>query len=127
MLGLKNIGGDRVSRGSYWNFSTGDRVQMEAEGVLPGGQDNIYFKFPPVLMLMAGPILGLIYAVFLPFIGIAMLVTVVFKKLFSGILAGVWKGASFGWQPSEAYLSGKKKGKKPEKTEKVEKTDEEKQ
>lgn len=109
MFGLKKIGGQKVREGNYWNFSTGDRVHIEKEGVLPGGEDATYYKFPPVVMLLAAPVMGLVYAVFLPFIGIAMLLMVLSGKLFGGAVAGLWKGASFSWKPSEAYLAGRKK------------------
>ncbi|MDP2166836.1 MAG: hypothetical protein Q8J64_00715 [Thermodesulfovibrionales bacterium] len=111
MLGLKKIGGTEVGKGNYWNFSTGERVHMDAAGILPGNGEVVYYKLPPVVMLAAAPVLGLVYAVFLPFIGIAMLVTVVAGKLFGGVFAGMWKGATFSWKPSEAYLAGKKKKK----------------
>lgn len=108
MLKLKNIGGERVERGNYWNFTTGQRVHMEERGVLPGGTEDAYFRVPPVVVLLAAPVLGLVYAAFLPFIGIAMLLGVAGKKVFGGVADTVWKGAGFSWKPTEAYLSGKK-------------------
>ncbi len=111
MLGLKKIGGEAVGKGNYWNFSTGERVHIEAEGVLPGDAGITYYKAPPAAMLVAAPVLGLLYAVFLPFIGIAMLTAVAGRKVLGGLVPGLWKGATFGWKPSEAYLAGKKKKK----------------
>jgi hypothetical protein len=108
MSGLKKIGGESVVAGNYWNFSTGERVRIEGRGVLPGDSSQKYYKVPPVVILVAGPILGLAYAVFLPFIGIVMLLTVAGKKVFGGALQTAQKGASFSWKPSEAYLAGKK-------------------
>jgi hypothetical protein len=55
------------------------------------------------------------YAAFLPFIGIAMLVKLVGQKAGGGVMEMVHGSASFGFRPSESYLSGKKKsGKKDE-------------
>jgi hypothetical protein len=54
-------------------------------------------------------VLGLLYAAFLPFIGIAMLVKLVAQKAGGGVMEMVHGSASFGWRPSESYLSGKKK------------------
>ena len=108
MVGLKKIGGEAVGTGTYWNFSSGERVNIEGSGVLPGDASQSYYKFRPAVILLAGPILGLAYAVFLPFIGIAMFVTVLSKKVFGGTLHTAQKGASFSWKPSEAYLAGKK-------------------
>ena len=109
MLSITNIGGDSVGIGNYWNFSTGDRVQIENEGILPGDKTQRYYKVHPAAILIAAPVLGLAYAVFLPFIGIAMLASVLFKKLFGGLAASACRGAAFSWQPSEAYLAGKRR------------------
>jgi hypothetical protein len=62
--------------------------------------------------LVAGPFLGLIYVIGLPFIAIATIVTLVGGKLVGGVFGTMRNLVSFGWRPSEAYLSGKKKGKK---------------
>ena len=112
MLSIANIGGERVGLGNYWNFSTGDRVHMEGEGILPGDKSQTYYKAPPAAILAAAPILGLVYAVFLPFIGIAMLASVILKKLFGGLSQSAYRGAAFSWKPSEAYLAGKRRNAK---------------
>lgn len=115
MFGVKKTGGERVGDGSYWNFSTGDRVYIDGTGVLPGDGKQVYYKLPPAVVLVLGPVLGLAYAVFLPLIGIAMLVAVLAEKIFGGVVEIVSKGAIFNWRPGEAYLGGKagkrKKGK----------------
>lgn len=61
--------------------------------------------------LLMGPILGLVYVIALPFIAIATIVTLIGKKALGGILSLLRNLVSFGWRPSEAYLSGKKKKK----------------
>ncbi len=60
-------------------------------------------------MLVSGPILGLMYVIALPFIAIATVVTLVGGKMVAGIVSTISNLVSFGWRPSEAYLSGKKK------------------
>jgi len=109
MLSIKNIGGDSVGIGNYWNFSTGDRVNMDGAGILPGDKTHTYYKAPPAAILFAAPVLGLAYAVFLPFIGIAMLAAVLLRKMFGGLAQSAYKSAAFSWQPSEAYLAGRKR------------------
>jgi hypothetical protein len=109
MLSIKHIGGDIVGTGNYWNFSTGERVHMEDAGILPGDALQTYFKAPPAAILLAGPVLGLVYAVFLPFIGIAMFASVLLKRLFGGLAESAYKGATFSWKPTEAYLAGRKR------------------
>ena len=108
MFKLNYTGGERVSAGDYWNFVSGDRVHLDGEAVLPGIVETSYVKLPPVVLFFGAPILGLIYALFLPFIGIALLLTVLARKLFGETVEGLWKVATFGWRPSEAYLLGRK-------------------
>ena len=107
---LKERGGNQVGKGTYWNFTTGERIDISQEGVLPGDSKTTYFRLPATGILLLGPILGLLYAAFLPFIGIAMLVKVVMQKVAGGVFSSARTTASFGWRPSESYLAGKKKG-----------------
>ena len=112
-------GGHTVAAGTYWNLTNGSRIDMLVEGVLPGRQETRYIKAPAAAVLLAGPILGLIFAVFLPFIGIAMAVQLVARKVGSGLKEAAAASTSFAWRPIEAYLSGrKKKGTSQEKKEK---------
>jgi hypothetical protein len=107
---LKHKAGNKVGKGTYWNFSNGERVDISSEGVLPGGRDTVYYRLPASGIVALGPVLGLIYAAFLPFIGIAMLVKVILQKVATMVTAPTQRAASFGWRPSESYLAGKKKG-----------------
>ena len=61
--------------------------------------------------VMAAPLIGLAYIVALP-IGFAYALG---SAAINGILGLAGKEAFFGWRPSEAYLSGKKKEKKDKK------------
>ena len=108
MLQVRHIGGDRAGKGSYWNFSTGERITMSAEGTLPGDDATVYYKANPLIILAAGPVLGLMYAAFLPFIGIAIICRVMFAKLFGSSAEGLSRVATFNWSPSEAYLAGRR-------------------
>jgi len=101
-------GGHKAAAGTYWNLSNGSRVEMEQEGVLPGSATTRYIKAPAALMLMAAPVIGLVFAVFLPFIGIVMALSVVGKKLAQGVQAAAAGSMSFGWRPVQAYLVGRK-------------------
>jgi len=107
MVQVKHIGGETVTRGNYWNFSNGDRISMDNSGVLPGDSTATYYKASPLLILAAGPFLGLLYAAFLPFIGLAIIAKMVFTKLFGRQLEGLSRVATFNWSPSEAYLAGR--------------------
>ena len=59
--------------------------------------------------MVAGPVLGLMYALFLPFIGIAMLVKLVGHKVGGEMRELAHGSASFGWSPNESYLTGRKR------------------
>ena len=111
---LKHNGGEIVGKGTYWNLSNGERIDIISEGTLPGDRSRTFYRMPAAAIIVAAPVLGLIYAAFLPFIGIAMLVKLVAQKAGGGVLEMVQGSASFGFRPSESYLSGKKKGKKDE-------------
>ena len=107
---LKHNAGTKVGKGTYWNFSNGERIDISAEGVLPGSKNDVYYRLPATGIVALGPVLGLLYAAFLPFIGIAMLVKVILQKVATAVTAPTQRAASFGWRPSESYLAGKKKG-----------------
>ncbi len=114
---LKHKAGNKVGKGTYWNFSTGERIDISTEGILPGGKNDIYYRLPATGIVALAPVLGLIYAAFLPFIGIAMLVKVIIQKVSTLVMAPTQRTASFSWRPSESYLAGKKKGSEVKKDE----------
>jgi hypothetical protein len=114
---MKHRGGHRVGKGTYWDFDSGERIDIRDEGVLPGGDDRVYYRLPAAGILAAGPFLGLLYAAFLPFIGIAMLVKLVVQKVAGGAVSTARTSATFGWRPSESYLAGGKKGEEEKKEE----------
>ena len=105
---MLNNGGHTVQAGTYWNLTNGNRVQMEQEGVLPGSGKTRYLKAPVAMMLMAAPVIGLVFAVFLPFIGIAMTLNLIGRKLIASAASAAAGSVSFGWRPIEAYLAGRK-------------------
>jgi type IV secretory pathway VirB6-like protein len=101
-------GGQSVQAGTYWNLSNGSRVEMKQEDVLPGSGTARYIKAPAAVMLMAAPVIGLVFAVFLPFIGIVMTLSMAGRKLAQGVQSAAAGSMSFGWRPVQAYLVGRK-------------------
>ena len=97
-----------AGKGTYWNLSNGERIDITEQGTLPGGRDRSFYRMPAAAVLVAAPVLGLLYAAFLPFIGIAMLAKLVAQKIGGGVLETVPGSASFGWRPSESYLAGRR-------------------
>lgn len=109
---LRYRGGEKVIKGTYWNPVTGERIEMEHEGVLPGESSTIYLRMPAPFVLIIGPVLGLLYAIFLPLITILMVVGVIAMKVFGAISRLAWSISSFGWRLTEAYLGGRRSSKK---------------
>jgi hypothetical protein len=104
--------GHKVQTGTYWNMANGQRIDITEESILPDSNGAAYIKMPAVALLAVGPVLGLLFAAFLPFIGIAMTLSLIGKKLVSGLVNLSVKSSSFGWQPIEAYLDGKQRKQK---------------
>ncbi|MHB8843140.1 MAG: hypothetical protein ACYC7L_00150 [Nitrospirota bacterium] len=104
-------GGQRVETGTYWDTSTGERIEVEQAQALPGSDHTIYIKAKSGLILIAGPILGLVFAIFLPFIGIVMSLGQLGRKVAGSAAGHAAQSVSFGWRPIEAYLTGRKRNK----------------
>lgn len=108
-------GGNRVGKGTYWNLRKGLRVDVMAEDILPGDAASTFLRMPAAVMLLSGPFIGLLYAILMPVIGIVTVAAVAVRSIVRGMYSLVAKSISFGWQPKNAYLSGKKKKEKKDK------------
>ncbi len=108
---LTTKGGQKVGKGTYWDLRKGHRIDIALEGVLPGDESATYFRMSSAVVLLLGPIIGLLYAILMPFIGIATVATLAGRKVLGALYNLVAKSISFDWQPKNAYLSGKKKKK----------------
>ncbi|OFV96095.1 MAG: hypothetical protein A3F68_04545 [Acidobacteria bacterium RIFCSPLOWO2_12_FULL_54_10] len=79
---LNYQGGQSVKSGFYWNFKRWEIVTIEkGAGLLPGSETDRYIKLPVLLFMCSAPFLGLLYVVFLPFIGFAMVFWLVARKI----------------------------------------------
>lgn len=105
-------GGHKVGKGTYWNIADGSRVDITDEGTLPGDNHATYTRFPPGVVLLAGPVIGLVYVIAMPFIALGTIATLAGRKIIGSVATLLGSLVSFGWRPSEAHLTGKKKGKK---------------
>ncbi|HSB33233.1 MAG TPA: hypothetical protein VLG39_02135 [Nitrospirota bacterium] len=108
-------GGNHVGKGTYWDLANGRRIDVANEAVLAGGGTVKYVRMPSAVMLLSGPVIGLLYAVLMPIIGIATTLTLAVAKVLGGMYHLAAKSVSFGWSPGNAYLSGKNKTKEEEK------------
>jgi len=120
MLRIKHKGGEKVSKGNYWNLTNGQRVIVRKEETLPGDGTATYYKASPLIILAAGPVLGLLYAAFLPFIGIAMVMQLLLTKLFAVTVGEVARVSTFNWSPAASFLAGRKHRNKKAEAEKAE-------
>ncbi len=105
-------GGHKVGKGTYWDLTNGRRIDVSGEAVLDGGGSATYLRMSSGVMLLSGPVIGLLYAILMPVIGLATVATLGVRTVLGGMYNLVAKSISFGWQPKNAYLAGKKKEKK---------------
>jgi hypothetical protein len=109
-------GGESVGAGMYWNLRSMNVVGLKTAGVLPGGEELRYRRLPFVVLFVLMIALGGLYILFLPVMIICTTIYMVGVRVFGSLLLQMRKSASFGWRPSEAYLSGKGTEKKDEET-----------
>ncbi|MEK7372512.1 MAG: hypothetical protein AAB265_13770 [candidate division NC10 bacterium] len=101
-------GSETVEPGLYFNPRQLSFKSVDEEGPLPGSTDEVYRRVPILVLLVVGPILGLVYAVFLPFIGFVMVTSLLGVKavqLAGGAARGAVRVLRPGWEPSMAFLS----------------------
>jgi hypothetical protein len=112
-----NRGGDLVKGGYYWHLEKWDATFVEAPaGELPGGPGEVYRRIPTALMLLAAPIMGALFVIFLPFIGIALLLQHIGRAAMQAAgetLERVLRSLSPAWRPGMAFLAGKAGRKQP--------------
>ena len=71
----KYPGGETVKAGFYWQAARwGAEIIPAAGGTLPGEAGQVYYRIAWPVLLVAAPVMGGAFAMFLPFIGVAMLV-----------------------------------------------------
>jgi len=101
--------GYTVTVGTYWNVVDGRRVDVCGEAILMGRNSSTYLKMPVGFMLAASPVVGLIYIIVMPFLGMTAIATIIGVNILNGLSGIVGKNISFGWRPKNAFLSGKKR------------------
>lgn len=78
-------GGSKTKGGVYWKKGEWTIVTVERKnGALPGTDKDEYLRIPGILFAPLALVLGLGFYLFLPFIGFAMLVSVIGKKIWAG-------------------------------------------
>jgi hypothetical protein len=74
-------GGQTVQPGFYMSIGRKELLNFEETESLPGTEHDTFYSVPVILVLIAGPFIGLLYVMFLPFISVAMVTTLLTKKI----------------------------------------------
>ena len=78
----KRRGGEAVRFGFYWNVAEWEaQVVPAAGGTLKGEETARYLRLPLLAVLIVAPLMGAAFAMFLPFIGIAMVAMFLMGRL----------------------------------------------
>jgi hypothetical protein len=97
-------GGETADVGLYFNTRHLAFTSVDEPTALPGDPGEIYRRVPGVALLVVGPLLGLVYVMFLPFLGMAMATWFLASKA-AQLATGAAHVVRPGWQPSWAFLS----------------------
>jgi hypothetical protein len=99
-------GGTTVPRGVYFNAKMWEFVQFEKDEppVLPGDENARYVKVPAALTLLAGPLGGLVFVIFLPLVGIVGLVSFLIYKAAKIVTGGASRPPSVRGRQDKSYL-----------------------
>jgi hypothetical protein len=111
-------GGQAVKKGTYWGTGKSGKVVLKDDGIMPGTQQEVFFKLPESYLLILPILLILGLPMVIPFRAEFMIIALVvatilalyvaelgFSVLIKRILG---KTATFGYAPTTSYLAGKK-------------------
>ena len=115
---LRHQGGDFVKAGFYLNLDSWEiHTLTEREGgILEGGAGSRYLRVPVALMLLFAPLMGAMFAIFLPFIGIYLIAQYALGKGWLGIrhaTRAMVLALGPSWQPAAAHLTDEAQGPAP--------------
>jgi hypothetical protein len=111
------LGGTQAPGGIYWNGRLAVVTVPAEGGNLPGGSGERYRSVPWALALLVAPVLGGLYVVLLPFVGLGMLAVHAARRIAGGARQGARELAATvtpGWRPGEAHLTGRRGAPGPE-------------
>jgi hypothetical protein len=113
-------GNQQAKAGFYFNLDTWHVVTLSGEGgLLPGTTDTRYMRLPLPVLLVGAPLMGAAFAMFLPFIGIALVIDFLGKRAW-GLAREAAHGTMVAIGPrtrtGEAYFTGTADDKAPEAT-----------
>lgn len=83
---IKRNGGDVVPPGFYWNIQEWEAQIVPPPGAALKGSASLRFvRMPLAALLVLAPLMGAIYAFFLPFIGFALVIAYLIRKIRGGL------------------------------------------
>ncbi|MCL4848524.1 MAG: hypothetical protein KJ066_18415 [Acidobacteria bacterium] len=112
----RHTGGEKVNAGFYLNMESWEVSVLSGQGgLLAGDQSARYLRIPALALLVFIPLMGAAFAMFLPFIGIALVLQFLSTKVVdAGREAFRWLAAAVtpAWRPGEAHFTGSPKSEK---------------
>ncbi len=110
-------GNQQAKAGFYFDMDSWHVVTLSGEGgMLPGTSETRYLRLPLPVLLVAAPLMGAAFAMFLPFIGIALVLDFVARKAWKVAREAV-HGSVVAVSPrtrtGEAYFTGSADEKRP--------------
>lgn len=106
---LTYTGGHTVAKGTYRNLSDGRRIVVAGEAVLAGAGPAEYSGMSSAVVLLSGPVIGFLYSMLMPVIGIATVAVLSARMVLGTLYHLAMKSVSSGWRPQNTYLSGRRR------------------
>ena len=106
-----HTGNEAVKSGYYFNSATWSIEPVAEDGARLPASEGTYHSVPTLVALLATPVLGLAFLIFLPFIGFYLTFKAAVAPVFQlvhGSADSMAATMSPGWQPGEAHLTGKR-------------------
>ncbi|MDP2168469.1 MAG: cytochrome c3 family protein [Thermodesulfovibrionales bacterium] len=98
-------GGQTVGKGTYWNLSNGEGIDMDGKRPLPGGGSVKYLRLPSGGMFVLGPFLGLLFVCLLPLMSLVIALTLLSRvALASDALSSEEAGKCLSCHSSEGMV-----------------------
>ena len=107
---IRHQGGEQVKAGFYVNTESWGVTVLSGDGGRLEGEASVgYLRVPAPALLVFIPLMGAAFAMFLPFIGIALVLQFLSTKVVNaGREAYRWLTAAVApaWRPGEAHFTG---------------------
>jgi len=88
--------GEAVAEGIYWKNKTWEFVAIADGATLPTEEGAAHYRVPRVLVLLVGPLLGLVYVLTLPFAALLMAAYLGVRTAVRAVASMRWGGAEGG-------------------------------